>query len=219
MTRLLIYLITLLSILPLISCKNIRKNTLEIDNKSYITNFELIQKNSTNDTLINISSPKATIDSINNNIEIFDNSIIIFNGNRLDFKIKSGNALLNNNRNLIKLFNNVNISLLDTKGYFVKTQAFNFNLNNSIIELYRPLYIDFDNIKVSSLGGSYNINSGMLNINNNIFNRIILNSEGKIQYQIEIISDNAMWLKNENRFEFSSNNKQVEAKISFLTIK
>ena len=69
------------------------------------------------------------------------------------------------------------------------------------------------------MNGIYNINSGQLNINNNVFNRIIINEDGQKQYQINIISDNAKWFKDSNSLEFTSNDKQVETTVNLLTVK
>ena len=54
---------------------------------------------------------------------------------------------------------------------------------------------------------------------NNYFNRSIFNNDGKEKYQIEIKSDFAKWIKNENTLEFKSNNKQVETTINILNFK
>tara|TARA_B100000945_G_scaffold92189_1_gene71979 strand:+ start:195 stop:854 length:660 start_codon:yes stop_codon:yes gene_type:complete len=217
--KFLLYLLILFQIFPLLGCQRINDETLEIDNKSYINDFELSQKNPMNDTLIIIKSPKAIIDPTNNDIEIFDNSIKIINKNGKDVQVKSGNSTLNNSSNLIRVFNKVNISLLENQNYFVTTDSFIWDLNSSNINLNRPLNINFDNTRISSLSGSYNINTSILILNKNIFNRNIFNTEGKEQYQIETISDIASWFKKENIFEFTSNNKQVETTINFLSIK
>ena len=219
MNKFLLYLLILFHTFPLLSCKRINNETLEIDNKSYINNFELSQKNPKNDTLIIIKSPEAIIDPYNNDIEIIDNSIKIINKNGTDVQVKSGNSTLNNSSNLIKVFNNVKISLLDNKNYFLTTDSFIWDLNSSNINLNMPLNINFDNTRISSLSGSYNINSSTLIINKNIFNSTIFNTDGKEQYQIETISDIASWFKKDNIFEFTSNNKQVETTIKFLSIK
>ena len=219
MNKFLLYLLILFQTFPLLACKRINNETLEIDNKSYINNFELSQKNPKNDTLIIIKSPEAIIDPYNNDIEIIDNSIKIINKNGTDVQVKSGNSTLNNSSNLIKVFNKVKISLLENKNYFLTTDSFIWDLNSSNINLNMPLNINFDNTRISSLSGSYNINSSTLIINNNIFNSSIFNTDGKEQYQIETISDIASWFKKDNIFEFTSNNKQVETTIKFLSIK
>ena len=218
MNKFLLYLLILFQIFPLLACQRIKDQTLEIDNKSYINDFELSQKNPMNDTVIIIKSPKAIIDPINKDIEIFDNSIKIINRNGKDVIVKSGKSTLNNSSNLIRVFNKVNISLLENQNYFLTTDSFIWDLNSSNINLNSPLNINFDNTRITSLSGSYNINSSILKINNNILNRSIFNTEGNQQYQIETISDIANWFKKENIFEFTSNNKQVETTINILSI-
>ena len=106
-----------------------------------------------------------------------------------DVLIKSGNSTLNNSTNLIKSYNNVNISILETENYFVITDSFVWDLNSSTINLTNPLDINFGNTMITSSSGIYNINSSLLKIDNNIFKRSVYNSDGIEQYQIEIISD------------------------------
>ena len=214
-----LYLIILFSVVPLMSCQKTNNNIVEVDNSSYISDFELVQKNQTNDSIIKIISPKAIIDNFNNDIKIFDSSIEISNKDLKDIKIKSGKATLNNLDNIIRVSNNVNISLVDSKNYFVNTESFIWDLSKSRINLYKPLDIDLDNTNINSSNGSYNIKLGELKIMNNYFNRSLFNKEGKEKYQIEITSDVAKWIKNKNTLEFKSNNKQVETTINILNIK
>ena len=214
-----LYLIILFSVVPLMSCQKTNNNIVEVDNSSYISDFELVQKNQTNDSIIKIISPKAIIDNFNNDIKIFDSSIEISNKDLKDIKIKSGKATLNNLDNIIRVSNNVNISLVDSKNYFVNTESFIWDLSKSRINLDKPLDIDLDNTNITSSSGSYNIKLGELKIMNNYFNRSIFNNDGKNKYQIEITSDVAKWIKNENTLEFKSNNKQVETTINILNIK
>jgi len=214
-----LYLIILFSVVPLMSCQKTNNNIVEVDNSSYISDFELVQKNQTNDSIIKIISPKAIIDNFNNDIKIFDSSIEISNKDLKDIKIKSGKANLNNLDNIIRVYNNVNISLVDSKNYFVNTESFIWDLSKSRINLYKPLDIDLDNTNINSSNGSYNIKLGELKIMNNYFNRSLFNKDGKEKYQIEITSDVAKWIKNKNTLEFKSNNKQVETTINILNIK
>ena len=214
-----LYLIILFSVFPLMSCQKTNNNIVEVDNSSYISDFELVQKNQTNDSIIKIISPKAIIDNFNNDIKIFDSSIEISNKDLKDIKIKSGKATLNNLDNIIRVYNNVNISLVDSKNYFVNTESFIWDLSKSRINLDKPLDIDLDNTNITSSSGSYNIKLGELKIMNNYFNRSIFNNDGKEKYQIEITSDVAKWIKNKNTLEFKSNNKQVETTINILNIK
>ena len=152
-------------------------------------------------------------------MNIFDNFIEIFNKNGKDINVISGNSTLNNSENLIRVFNNVNISLLDRDNYYLLTDSFIWDLNSSNINLNSPLDIILDNTKISSSSGLYNINTSFLQINNNIFNRTVFNSDNQEHYHITISSDFAKWKKNKNILEFSSNNKQVETTINFLSIK
>ena len=214
-----LYLILVFSVFPLMSCQRSNNNIVEVDNNSYISDFELVQKNQDNDSIIKIISPKAIIDNFNNGIKIFDSSIEISNKNLKDIIIKSGNANLNNIDNIIKVFNNVNISLVDSKNYFVNTESFIWDLSKSSINLDKPLDIELDNTNITSSSGSYNIKLGELKIMNNYFYRSIFNNDGKEKYQIEIKSDVAKLIKNENTLEFKSNNKQVETTINILNIK
>ena len=214
-----LYLILVFSVFPLMSCQRSNNNNVEVDNNSYISDFELVQKNQDNDSIIKIISPKAIIDNFNNGIKIFDSSIEISNKNLKDIIIKSGNANLNNIDNIIKVFNNVNISLVDSKNYFVNTESFIWDLSKSSINLDKTLNIDLDNSNITSSSGSYNIKLGELKIINNYFNRSIFNNDGKKKYQMKIKSDVAKWIKNENTIEFKSNNKQVETTINILNIK
>ena len=219
MQKVILYLIILITVFPLMSCKRKIKNIDKVDNNSYISDFELLQKNQSNDSIIKIISPKAIIDNFNNDIKIFDSSIEISNKDLKDIKIKSGKANLNNLDNIIRVYNNVNISLVDSKNYFVNTESFIWDLSKSRINFGKPLDIDLDNTNITSSNGSYNIKLGELKIMNNYFNRILFNNEGKEKYQIEITSDVAKWIKYKNTLEFKSNNKQVETTINILNIK
>ena len=219
MNKLIIYLLSIVSVLPLYACqKNQIKNT-KVDNKSYIRQFELVQENTKNNTRIEITSPQATLDLTNNNIEITDSSIDILNTKGKDINITSGKSSLNNYKNLIRVYKDVKISLINNKNSFIITDSFDWDLSKSTIDLNNPLDINFDNTTISSSNGLYNIDSSELEINNNIFNRNIFNKEGEQIYQIKIIADLARWNKDGNSLEFSSNDKQVEATVDFLSIK
>ena len=219
MNRFTLFLLSLVPILTLLACQKIQNETQDIDTKSYINDFELTQTNNVNNTIIKITSPKAIIDQYKNNIEIFDNLITVINKDDQDVKVKSGNSSLNNATNLIRVYNNVNISLVENDNYFISTDSFNWDLKSENIKLNNSLDINFDDTRITSLGGSYNINSNLLIINDNIYKRSVFNSDGEKKYKIKILSDIASWSKKENLLEFTSNNKQVETTIDFLSIK
>ena len=219
MNKTLINIISLFFILPLFACQNSKLETNDIDNLNYIKKFELLQENASNDTSIKIVSPKAIINPTNNDIQIFDSSIEIFNANGQSFQIKSNNSTLNNYKNLIRAYNNVYISLLDNTNSFIKTNSIDWYLDSSNINLISPIQINSKNTTINSSDGIYNIDLGQLIINNNIFNRSIFNKKGETLYKISIISDMAKWLKANNSLEFTSNNKQVETTIDFLGVK
>ena len=204
---------------PLFGCQKSKQNSIEFDQSSYIKDFELIQENASNQTRVKITSPKAILDPTNNDIEIFNSSIEILNKNGNEINMKSGKTILNNSKNLIRVYNKVNISLIPFKKSFIETNSFDWDLNSSNINLNRPLHINFENTTISSSNGFYNIDSGHLKINNNIFNRNIFNNKGDLIYQVIIISDMAKWIKANNSLEFSSQDKQVEATINFLRVK
>tara|TARA_Y100001968_G_scaffold218845_1_gene201502 strand:+ start:36 stop:695 length:660 start_codon:yes stop_codon:yes gene_type:complete len=211
-----IYFLLIFTILPLVGCKESKKSDTQIDNKSYINNFELLQENPNNQTSIKITSPKAIIDPTNNNIEIFESSIELFNNNGQDFKVKSGNSTLNNLTNSIKVFNRVNISFLNNQYYYITTNSFRWDLNTSIIDINNPVNINFGNTKINATNGSYNIDSSLLKIDNSEFIRHIYNSEGQEELQVKIKSDFAKWFKSDNTLVFISNQKQVETTINVL---
>ncbi len=215
------YILSLLTILPLLACQstNTTKSNTKLDNKSFIKNFELVQENNSNDTRIRITSPKAIIDPKSNDIEIFESSIEILNKNKVEIKVSSGNSTLNNLSNTIRVFNNANISFLNNEDYFIRTNSFNWDLNTYIIDIENPLNINFNNTNIIASNGFFNIDLNLLKIYNSRFNRSVFNSDGKEQYQIKINSDFAKWLKNENTLFFLSNEKQVETTIKFLNIK
>ena len=215
----LIYSFTLLCTLPLFACQKSQVIQNDIDNNTYINDFELLQENPNNETTIKIKSPKAIIYNKTNDIEIFDSSINILKNNDNEVEVKSGNSTLNNFENIIKVYNNVNISILGEKNTFIKTNRIFWDLNTSKIELKSPLDINFDNTTIYSSDGLYNIELGRLKLNNNIFNRVIYNNDGYPSYKIKIISDLAKWLKEDNSLEFSSNYKQVQTTIDFLGVK
>ena len=219
MFKFLINLLTLFTVLPLLACQKTNLITNELDNNSYINDFELIQENTKNNNRIKITSPHAILDPTNNNIEIIDSSIEILNTNGQDLKIKSGKSSLNNFKNLIRVYKNVEISLINNKDSYIITDSFDWDLNQSNIELNNPLKINLDNTLIISSNGLFNIDSAQLELNNNIFNRNIFNKEGEKIYQIRIIADIAKWIKDENSFEFTSPEKQVETTINFLSLK
>ena len=211
--------VTLIIISPLLACQKREIKSNEFDNNTYINNFQLIQENTNNNTRVKLTSPMAIIDSITNDINILDSSIEIIKPNGIDFKIKSKNSTFNNYKNLISAYNNVSISLLDNEDSFIKTNSFNWDLNTSNINFNSPVYINFDNTTISSANGVYNIESGQLKINDNIFNRTIFNKEVGLIYQIKIVADMAKWFKDNNSLEFTSNDKQVETTINILSNK
>ena len=219
MKRYIFYSVIIFPLLSLLSCHKNNNTSIVVDDKSYIRNFELTQKNPRNDTTIRIFSPKAIINPNNNDVEIIDSSIDIINNKSQDINIKAGNASMNNIKNIIRAYNNVYISKLDNKNSFIRTNSFIWDLKESIINMNSALDINFYNSTISSSYGSYDIASSILNINNNIYNKSIFNSNGSKKYTIEIISDNAKWIKKNNTLEFKSDNKQVETTIKFLSIK
>jgi len=214
-----LYFLIVLAIFPLFGCQKASKPTVKLDNKSYITNFELLQKNPSNDTRIRITSPKATLDQTNNIIEIVESSIEIINKDVQDFKVTSGYSTINNMSNFINVFNNVSISFIDKNDYFISTNSFNWDLNNSIIDIDSPLNMNLDNTKILATNGLYNLDLSQFKIDNSVFNRAFYSAEGKKKYHVEIKSDSADWLKEENTLVFKSNDKQVETTIKFLTTK
>ena len=214
-----IYLLLIISIFPLFGCQKSNKSTAKIDNKSYINDFELLQENPNNQTSVTITSPRAIIDPRNSDIEIYDSSIVILNKKGIDFKVKSGNSTLDNLSNNIRVFNNVNISFLKNSNYIISTNSLNWDLNTSVIDINNPLDINFENTKINASRGLYNIETSLLKIDNSKFNRIIKNSEGIEEYEVEILSDFAKWFKKNNKLVFTSNEKQVETTINFLLTK
>ena len=211
-----IYFLLIITILPLFGCQKSNKSATQIDNKSYINHFELLQENPNNQTSIKITSPKAVIDPTNNDIEIFESSINILNKNGQDFNVKSGNSTLNNLNNSIRVYNSVNISFLNKLDYYITTNSFHWDLNTSIIDINNPVKINFDTTKINATNGLYNIDSSLLIIDNSEFNRYIYNSKGEEEYHVIIKSDFAKWFKKDNTLLFTSNEKQVETTINFL---
>ena len=64
-----IYFLLIITITQLFGCGKSNKSAIEIDSKSYIKDFELIQENPNNQTSIKILSPNAIIDTIKNDID------------------------------------------------------------------------------------------------------------------------------------------------------
>ena len=219
MNKSLIVILTIFSSFTLISCQRSEEKISKIDNKSYIKGFEFFHKNPTDDSLIKISSPKAILDLSNNDVEIIDSLIEVSNTKGNTIKLNSGKSTLNNSTNLIRVFNNVNISLIESENSFIKTNSLDWDLNTSLINLNSPLYINFTNTIINSSYGSYDIDSSNLKMNNNRFYRSFFNKEGLEKYNIEIKSDIANWTRNDNSIVFTSNNKQVESTINFLSTK
>ena len=210
------YLLTSISLLLLLSCESTKKQSLEFDDKSYIKDFELIQRNIRNDSTIKINSPKAIIDPTTNEFEIFDSSIKLSNINGEYLQINSGRSTLNSSQNIIKVFNDVFITLENNPNSFINTDSFDWDLRQSFMTLNSPLEVNFNNTKILSDSGKYNLDKNQLKLNNNVFKRSIFNVNGIKQFQIETISDVAMWSKQNNLLEFKSNKNQVESTINFL---
>ena len=211
-----IYFLVIITTLPLFGCQKSKNSSTKIDNKSYITDFELLQENLNHQTKVRITSPKAIIDPTNNDIEIYESLIEILNKNGQDYNIVSGNSTLKNLSNSIRVFNNVKISFLSKKDYYLTTNSLDWDLNTSIIDINDEVNINFDNTKINASNGLYDIKLNLLKINNTEFKRNIYNSKGEEDYQVNIISDYAKWLKKDNILEFTSNKKQVETTINFL---
>ena len=125
-----IYLLFILTIFPLLGCQKSNKSTAQVDNKSYINDFELLQENPNKETSVKITSPKAIIDPTINDIEIYESSIEILNKNGIDFQVKSCNSLTinfeNTKINASKGFYNIDSSLLK-----IDNTRFNRKINNS----------------------------------------------------------------------------------------
>ena len=211
-----IYFLLIITTLPLFGCQKLNKSSTQVDNKSYISDFELLQENPNNHTSVRITSPKAIIDPTNNDIDIYDSLIELLNKNGQDFIVKSGNSTLNNLTNSIRVFNSVNISFLNNEDYYITTKSFDWDLNTSIIDINDPVNINFDNTRINATNGLYNIDSSLLKIDNSEFNRYIYNSEGQEEYQVKVKSDFAKWFKKDNTLVFTSNEKQVETTINLL---
>ena len=211
-----IYFPIIFFLLTLLGCHSSYKPNSELNNNSYITNFELLQENPTNDTQVRITSPKAILDPNNNDIEIFESAIEIINKQGQNLIVNSGKTTLNNSSDLIKVFNNVKITFMDNSDYYILTNSFNWDLNTSILKIDSPIKMNLDNTNIIASNGIYNINSSLFNIDNSIFSSNAYNSEGIKQYVLQIKSDLAKWFKNENMLVFTSNDKQVEATINFL---
>ena len=211
-----LYFLLIITILPLFGCQKSNKTAIKVYNKSYINKFELLQENPNNQTSIKITSPKAIIYPTNNDIEIYESTIELLNKNGQGIKIKSGNSTLNNLTNSIRVFNSVNISFLKNNDYYITTDSFRWDLNDSIIDINNPLSIYFDNTIINASNGLYNIDSSLLKIDNSEFNRFIYNSEGDEEYQLIIKSDLTRWFKQNNTLVFTSNEKQVETTINLL---
>jgi hypothetical protein len=94
-----------------------------------------------------------------------------------------------------------------------------WDLNTSVIDINNPLDINFENTMINASRGLYNIKTSLLKIDNSKFNRILKNSEGIEEYEVEILSDFAKWFKMNNKLVFTSNEKQVETTINFLLTK
>ena len=211
------YLCTSVLIIFLLSCERSRKQTSQIDVNSYIKDFELIQKNIRNDSIIKIKSPKAIINQTSNDFQIFDSLIELSNKTGKDLQINSGRSTLNNSQNILRIFNNVNVTLKNNQNSFIKTETLDWDLGRSLISLTTPLEVNLLNTKILSESGQYIIDKNQLIINNNLFKRSIFNTNGIRKYQIEIISDIATWSTMNNLLEFKSIDKQVESTIDFLS--
>ena len=214
-----IYSLLIITILPLFGCQKSNRSVTQIDNKSYINDFELVQENPNNKTSVKITSPKAIIDPKSNDIEIFKSTIDILNRNGQDFQVKSGHSTLNNLSNIITVFNNVNISFLDNEKFYITTNSFIWDLNTSVIEINKPLKINLDETLINATNGFYNIDSGILKIENSEFNRYIYNLEGEGEYKVKIESEFSKWFKKDNTLVFTSKEKQVKTTINFLLAK
>ena len=219
MSKINFYIIIFFTFLPLLGCQRVNEDTNIVDRSSYISDFELIQENPRTDNKIIIKSPMAVIKPLTNDLEILDSKIFINSETGNNIKVISGKATLNNSKDLIKAYNGVKMSLLNKDKYFINTESITWNLNKSKINMRSPLDIKFGNTSIISSSGKYDTNSSILKIKNNIFNRTILNLEGKKNFHIEILSDNANWSQNNNIIEFTSNQKQVETTIKFLSTK
>ena len=214
-----IYFFLIITFLPILGCQRSSNLLDEIDNKSYINDFELLQQNPNTQTKVKITSPKAIIDPLNNDIEIFDSFIEIINQTGDVFNINSGNSTLDNLSNSIRVFNNVNLSFFDNHDYYITTDAFEWDLNTSVININNPVNLIFDNTWIKSSNGFYNIDSSQLEMSNVELNRNIYNPNGNEEYQIKIKSDITKWFKRKNTLVFVSNVKQVETTINFLPAK
>ena len=214
-----IYFLLISFILPLFGCQQTKETSTEINNNSYINNFELLHEIPKNQISVKITSPKAIIYPKNNDIEIFQSSIDIYKKNSQDFNVRSGYSTLNNLSNIIKGYNNVSISLLDGNDYYITTNSFDWDLNTSDINMTNSININLGDTYITANNGIYNIDASFLKIDNPEFNRNVFNSKGLKKYHVKIKADLAKWYKLDNRLEFISNEKQVESTIKFLSTK
>ena len=210
------FVLVIVTILPILGCQKSNRTSTQTYNEIYIKDFELLQENPNNQISLKITSPKAIIDQLSNDIEIYESTIEILNENSRNFKVKAGNATLNSLSNSIRVFNNVKISFLYNQEYYITTNSFDWDFNTSVININNPLEINLDSSNITATNGFYNIDSNLLKLDNIKFNTNIYNSSGKDEYRVEIKSDFAKWFKKDNTLVFTSNEKQVETTINFL---
>ena len=198
---------------PLSSCQNSSNLRSEIDNKGYLTEFNLIQENPINNSTIIINSPKAIIDQKNNDLKIFDSSIEFNDTSNSNIFIKSGESSINQSTNTIESIDNVNISFGHDNLSNITTDKLFWNLDTSIIVIDSKLIFNFDDTKILSDKGIYFTNISQLILDNVFYQKNFTNAQGDQIYNIIIKSDSASWLKENKLLEFTSTNKQVESNI------
>ncbi len=219
MNKFIKYFILFFSFLPLSSCNRSIDLIKESDNNSYIDDFELTQKNESNNTIIKIKSPKAIINSSKNNITIYKSRIKILNKDQADIEVFSGEANLDNLNNVISAFNDVSINLINNKDSFIKTNAIKWNLNESFFDLNQEVNLNLKNTNLISNSGTYDINNNLLNLSNIYFYRDIYNNNNRKYLEFKIKSDKAQFISRDNTLIFTSGNNQVETTIDFLNVK
>ena len=210
--------ITLFYIIPLLSCKREVSTTDQNDNKSYLSDFELIQERP-NNTKIEITSPKAILSSISQNLEIYNTNVKITNFQGISYDIISGKSFLHNANQTIRLFNDVIITGFEKDDSKITTSEFTWFLDKSLINLDNNLKINFNNTKIYSTNALFNLNNNLMHLYSVEFYREINNQNGRNNNLVTIIADNAKWQKQDGIIEFTSNQKQVETTIDFLAVK
>tara|TARA_Y100001968_G_C19375455_1_gene727378 strand:+ start:480 stop:1136 length:657 start_codon:yes stop_codon:yes gene_type:complete len=201
----LIFFFTLISV---ISCSN--NEEISTNNDFSITNFKLNQLDRAGRPHFNLSSTKATIDPITNDIEADDVAITIPSKNALFNKINASKALIDKVNNKLYLIDNVKLVGFKDKTSVLYANNIKWNINKQKIFINGNIRLKYMNTYITSSKAIYSEHTNEI-VFTGITNYTLYKDNISKFPLINLKADYAKIDNNSKKIEFSSTNSQVES--------